>query len=104
MLRVFRVVYLEVETEGAQLFETLVTLAAVEALLLCVHLNKQTIKYFSKLTWTHLLLVLGQTTLVGEGLVAVETCQQVVLGVASQSFDVEKGFGAKLTGEKVPWR
>ena len=44
VLWVFRVVYFEVEPQGAQLLETLVTLAAVEALLLCVHLNKQTMK------------------------------------------------------------
>ena len=44
VLRVFRVVYFEVKPQGAQLLEALVTLAAVEALLLWVHLNNQTMK------------------------------------------------------------
>ena len=51
---------------------------------------------------THLLLVLGQTTLVREGLVAVKAGQQVVLRVASEGFHVEEGFWAELAGEKVP--
>ena len=46
--------------------------------------------------------MLGQTTLVGEGLVAVETRQQVVLRVASEGFHVEEGLWAELAGEKVP--
>ena len=45
--------------------------------------------------------MLGQTTLVGEGLVAVETGQQVVFRVASEGFDMEEGFWAELAGEKV---
>ena len=44
----------------------------------------------------------GQTTLVREGLVAVEASQQVVLGVASEGFHMEEGFWAELAGEKVP--
>ena len=48
--------------------------------------------------------MLGQTTLVGEGLVAFETGQQVVLRVASEGFDMEEGFWAELAGEKVPGR
>ena len=106
MLWVFRVVYFEVEPQGAQLLEALVALAAVEALLLCVHLNNPTMKSSPLDIWslTHLLLVLGQTTLVGEGLVAVETGQQVVFRVASEGFDMEEGFWAELAGEKVPRR
>ena len=46
--------------------------------------------------------MLGQTTLVGKGLVAVETRQQVVLRVASQGFYMKEGFWAELAGEKVP--
>ena len=48
--------------------------------------------------------MLGQATLVCEGLVAVETSQQVVLGVAPEGFRVQEGFRAELAGEKVPGR
>ena len=44
VLWVFRVVYFEVEPQGTQLLEALVALAAVEALLLCVHLNNPKMK------------------------------------------------------------
>ena len=65
VLWVFRVVYFEVEPQGAQLLEALVALAAVEALLLRVHLKQTEISFSWKgRVATHLLLVLGQATLV----------------------------------------
>ena len=105
VLWVFRVVDFQVKPQGPQLLEALVTLAAVEALLLCVHLKQTEISFSWKgRVATHLLLVLGQATLVCEGLVAVETSQQVVLGVAPKGFRVQEGFRAELAGEKVPGR
>ena len=46
VLRVFRVVYFEVKPQRPQLFEAFIALAAMEALLLCVHLRR-TIKITS---------------------------------------------------------